>query len=406
LFAVGCLIFHLNTVITNTTFHTHITISYLSLILFLHPAKTAKMDTNETQQIKRPSIAFSNEEPAVKKAAVATDIAMKMTLSKKCNAGNDNKEDVLAVMEGAVEQGEDDGKVQWHLCQAQGVQSIWWNHFMKFNPLKHKNNSEKVACNLCFESHCYTRGTVSCKAGNTSGMKRHFMTHHRKEYEAMQVKKPSSDQAKKAGSINRFYPLQQKDYFFGIEDIKRQFKVAVASWVVQEAVPISMVEAPSFRNMFEPFNKKASEITNVNRHTVREEIMTMGRYAWKATEIEMTGREVAWTTDHWTGPNDETYSTVTSHFINDNWTLESCCLDFKVFTGTTSGEAIYNDIHNVLNQFQGDSTIVLDTIGITDTTGNMGKLGQYCRDNGRRHGYCTDHNFHRNAIKAFSRESI
>ena len=118
-----------------------------------------------------------------------------------------------------------------------------------------------------------------------------------------------------------------------------------------------MVEAPSFHNMFEPFNKKASEITNVNQHTVHEEVMTMGRYAWKATEIGMTGHEVAWTTDHWTGPNDETYSTVTSHFINDNWTL-----------GTTSGEAIYNDIHNVLNQFQGDSTIVLGTIGITDTT--------------------------------------
>ena len=100
-------------------------------------------------------------------------------------------------------------------------------------------------------------------------------------------------------------------------------------------------------------------------------------------------------------------NTVTSRFINDKWTLESCCLDFKVFTSTTSGEAIYNDIHNVLNQFQGHSMIVLDTIGITDATGNMGKLvGQYCHENGWRHGYCTDHNFHHNAIKAFSHESI
>jgi hypothetical protein len=99
------------------------------------------------------------------------------------------------------------------------------------------------------------------------------------------------------------------------------------------------------------------------------------------------------------------YSTVTAHFINSNWNLESCILDLKVFKGTTTGEAIYNDIAQVLQKFQGsNATVILDSIGITDTTGNMGKLGQYCRENGRRHGYCTDHNFHRNAILAFNGE--
>jgi hypothetical protein len=43
-------------------------------------------------------------------------------------------------------------------------------------------------------------------------------------------------------------------------------------------------------------------------------------------------------------------------------------------------ENIYNDIRDVLRQF--------------------------CRENGRRHGYCTDHDFHRNAILAFDRKSI
>jgi hypothetical protein len=79
-------------------------------------------------------------------------------------------------------------------------------------------------------------------------------------------------------------------------------------------------------------------------------------------------------------------------------------LDFKVFHGTTTGEAIYNDVVGVLKKFQSLSTIILDYLGVTDTTGNMGVLGQYLRDNGRRHAYCTDHNFHRNAILAFNRE--
>ncbi|EJK65737.1 hypothetical protein THAOC_13377, partial [Thalassiosira oceanica] len=37
---------------------------------------------------------------------------------------------------------------------------------------------------------------------------------------------------------------------------------------------------------------------------------------------------------------------------------------------------------------------------LTDTTGSMGVLGRYLRENGKEHGYCTDHNLHRNAIRA------
>ncbi len=42
--------------------------------------------------------------------------------------------------------------------------------------------------------------------------------------------------------------------------------------------------------------------------------------------------------------------------------------------------------------------------GITDTTGNMVKLGKYLRKNGKEHGYCTDHNLHLVARPAFDRE--
>ena len=49
---------------------------------------------------------------------------------------------------------------------------------------------------------------------------------------------------------------------------------------------------------------------------------------------------------------------------------------------------------------------MFDTIGITDTTGNMGKLGRYLRENGKEHGYCTDHNLHLVAKLAFDREIV
>ena len=86
--------------------------------------------------------------------------------------------------------------------------------------------------------------------------------------------------------------------------------------------------------------------------------------------------------------------------------LKSAVLDFKNFEGSTTGERIYEDILVVLQKYQGETedTIVFDTIGITDTTGNMGKLGKYLRENGKEHGYCTDHNLHLVAKLAFDRE--
>ena len=166
-----------------------------------------------------------------------------------------------------------------------------------------------------------------------------------------------------------------------------------------------MVKENTFKKMFEPLNKKAHEIVNVDRKSIREMVMHHGRLAEQATQIEMEGQEGVWTTDHWKGPNYQTYLTVTVHFISANWSPVWCILDLKVFTGTTTGEAVYNDLALVLQKFQGNSTtVILDSIGITDTTCNMGKLGKYCRENERRHGYCTDHNIHRNAILAFNGE--
>jgi hypothetical protein len=207
--------------------------------------------------------------------------------------------------------------------------------------------------------------------------------------------------------ITSIFQLQEKQSYLGIGDAKELFKTAVASWMIDKGISFSMVEEKTFHKMFEPLNKKAPEIVNVDCKSICKVVMRHGRLAEEATQIEMEGQEVAWTTDHWTGSKDQIYSTVTAHFISANWSHELCILDLKVFKGTTTSEAVYNDIAQVLQMFQGNrTTVILDSIGITNTTGNMSKLGQYCHENGRRHGYCTDHNFHRNAILAFNGEYI
>ena len=63
--------------------------------------------------------------------------------------------------------------------------------------------------------------------------------------------------------------------------------------------------------------------------------------------------------------------TTTFHYIKQ-WSLCNIIVDFKVFHGTTSGEAIYKDQAAMLVEYRTKENIV---IGITDTTGSMGVLG-------------------------------
>ncbi len=77
------------------------------------------------------------------------------------------------------------------------------------------------------------------------------------------------------------------------------------------------------------------------------------------------------------------------------------CIDFKFFSGHTTGDNLYNDIQAVLKKFMGASAFVQDTIRITDTTGNMDKLGKFLHESGHEHAYCTDHVFHLTASLAF-----
>ena len=81
-----------------------------------------------------------------------------------------------------------------------------------------------------------------------------------------------------------------------------------------------------------------------------------------------------------------------------------------MFHGTTTGDKIYEDVKSVLARYKSETIMlvedkivdtIVDTIGITDKTGDMGVLGRKLCENGQEHANCTDHNFHLNAKLAF-----
>lgn len=180
--------------------------------------------------------------------------------------------------------------------------------------------------------------------------------------------------------------------------------------------------------MFLPLNKDAERMVNITGKAIRTAILNMGRMAKAATILELTGKKLSYTLDHWTGPNNWTYGAVTGHHIDPvSWTMYSSLLDFKLFVGRTTGAMIFEDISSVLSQFnRADSVLLADVdnsctssycstpttaaknnmIGVTDTTGNMGKLGEYLRNNGQEHAYCFGHLIHLVAGIAFDRKIV
>jgi hypothetical protein len=110
-------------------------------------------------------------------------------------------------------------------------------------------------------------------------------------------------------------------------------------------------------------------------------------YAVEATKREIHNHHIVWMTIHWTGADKLIYTTVTAHWIDDKtWMLKSAVLDFTNFEGETTGERNYEDVVAELQKYQGETedTIIYDTIGNTNTTGNMGKLGKYLCNIGSR----------------------
>ena len=170
------------------------------------------------------------------------------------------------------------------------------------------------------------------------------------------------------------------------EQRRKTILEATVCWIVEENVPLNMVEKESFRRMCKTLHNGAPNLT---QGAVRDEIKHLGDICKEAVQKELLGCYFALTTDHWTSKNNETYGALTAHYIS-NFQLNRCVLHFEVHHGTTSGESLFSNLVQVFDSYQFDLSYVLSVT--TDTTGNMNTLGRQLAAHGVTHVYCIDHN--------------
>jgi len=290
--------------------------------------------------------------------------------------------------------------------------SRFWRYFWEVNPSRCIDTETefigKARCKLCTENEHY----VSSKSG-TNSLSFHLKKAHPELYAFLHedtIKKAptrSEDTMKKAPTRSDIRSVKGLTKKKSVQDRKSAFQDAVVRWVMEDSIPFRAVESKAFRSMVNAVveNEREFEIFKMTGDGVRKQILHRGLLAKKATKLELQNYQCAFTTDHWTGPSDETYTTLTGHYINQGWEYHSCVVDFKVFHGKTRGQECGEDLYNIFDDYEFKDENV--TIVMTDTTASMITFGKAIRNEREiEHGFCVDHNLHRNCILAFDDENL
>ncbi len=111
-----------------------------------------------------------------------------------------------------------------------------------------------------------------------------------------------------------------------VKDARLLYQNAAATLAIEESIPFRMfAPQPSFRCLFIHLNSESDKIVGINHHEVRASVLEMSGFAIEATKKEIRNHQIAWASDHWTGPDKVTYTTVIAHWINNTtWMLQVC----------------------------------------------------------------------------------
>ncbi|KAI9194274.1 hypothetical protein LWI28_004659 [Acer negundo] len=229
-----------------------------------------------------------------------------------------------------------------------------WEHY----ELVSINGKEKAVCNYCKHAYAVGAGTKGlhdhqkiCKM--RSGQKR-IDSYQSQSSGKKQIKKSKVDGG---GTENSCQTLTTQHFDNDFS------KGELARMIVMHDYPLSIVEHEGFRDfcrslqpLFEP----------VCRNTIRNDIVKMYEEEM-AREMRLLGNiqgRVAITSDLWTSSNQKRgYMTVTAHFIDDSWQLQSRLLRFMYVPCPLSAVNLSNALMECLLDWHIDrklSTLTLD----------------------------------------------
>jgi hypothetical protein len=254
------------------------------------------------------------------------------------------------------------------LIKPRKVTSSVWEYFGTY-PSHIANRDGMVVCTLCRDAGKdpmkfeVKYGTTK----STSKMSNHLSSNHREEFLAS-VAQQKSKKRPYAGEVDAMIDFTKKCK----KSKKDQVREAYLRWVVSDYVPLSQCDSQSFRDFMHVVDKSYE---NEDRKGVRSRLVCTAAQIRKILKRMVKGETIAITTDCWTSVSNKPYISLTGHFINEEWKLNSLVLCCDHFPGRHVADKIAEKVHSMCATFG----IANDDVSccITDNEPTMNATADY-----------------------------
>lgn len=217
-----------------------------------------------------------------------------------------------------------------------------WNYFQKI-----KNDD-----NIVLSINCQLCETEYGSSSSTTTLRRHLQSIHGSTY-------IPNKQTNKSSS----YTYAEQIHI----------TAKLIQWIIVDLQPFNIVEQKQFQQFIHTLDPR---YVLPCRQTIKEEItaLFLQRRTNIISEINNFTTKVALTTDIWSSNyNNTAFLGITMHYINDDWKIKKCLLDFISIEGSHTGRLILTKLSEILQDFNISDRIISLT---TDNGSNMLACGR------------------------------
>ena len=207
------------------------------------------------------------------------------------------------------------------LVSKKNCTSSLWEHFgFQPNEKGEPANLDVAICKIC-------RKSVQVKRGNTTNLRAHLSSYHPSI--AARIATQGSGAAHHVGASRQLgvaEAFSRVGKYSRDSDRHKRLTGAVTRYLVEEMVPFSTVQKPSFKSLLEKFDKQYE----LPGKTYFSETAVPKMYNSVRASVQSELRSVDFfsaTTDMWSSVNMTPYMSLTVHYLTTDWTLKSRCLE-------------------------------------------------------------------------------
>lgn len=259
------------------------------------------------------------------------------------------------------------------------VSSVIWNWFGFV-----VSDTEQTAprCKVCLKA-------VATKGSSTTNLLQHLKQRHAAEWErCCSLRKEQDRSSPSTATTKQTTVLETFTNCIPYDKKGARWKAAtdaVAMYIAKDMVPIYTVEKPGFIHLLKVFDPRYVLPSRKYFSDVALPQLYNSTRQRIATELDGVSFYSA-TTDLWSSRVMQPYLSLTVHFINDDWTLRSVCLQTAYFPDEHKGEIIAQGLKDALSSWNLPEDRL--TCMTTDSGSNMLKA---LRDNGWPSLQCFGH---------------